>query len=161
MPDTRPRTGRKPGRHKDTPNWKTLITKELVEECIPGTGGLASIVGVKVAKKLGRELPYSTFLEYWHTLDIENAVKAEKEKIKDIGEKNIFTAMNDGDIQTSKWYLAQMAKERGYGLENQTNIQVINKQEQKDVSKMLENLTEEERELYFSLCEKLNGSVDE
>lgn len=156
MPNTRPKKGVKPGRKKDTPDWKTIITKELIEECIPGSGALASIVCNKASKKIGREIPYSTFLEYWHAIDLADAITAEKEKIKDMGEKNIFTAMNDGDIQTTKWYLAQLAKDRGYGQENNTNIQVINKTEQQDISKALDNLTEEEREQYFSLCEKMN-----
>lgn len=48
--------------------------------------------------------------------EVLQRAKAEGEEVvKDKAENNVVDDINSGNVSSSKWYLAQKAKERGYG----------------------------------------------
>jgi len=46
---------------------------------------------------------------------LQSVLQQARETIKDIAERNIFRKVMQGDIATSQWLLARLARERGYG----------------------------------------------
>lgn len=86
------------------------FTEQQVLEAIKGSLGVIT----RIANKLNVN---------WNTADkyikmyptcIE-ALKMERETIKDRAEMNLYKAIyEDEDVQTSKWYLGIMARDRGY-----------------------------------------------
>ncbi len=85
------------------------MTKKLVLRAIEGTAGIMSAI----ATNLGVD---------WHTADkyckkypeAIALIETEKERVLDMSETVILSAIQAKDIQTSKWYLATKGKERGY-----------------------------------------------
>ena len=83
-------------------------------DAIPGSGGIIT----KIAAKMGCN---------WYTVDkaikkhasVAAAYRAEKEKVLDFAESRIIADMKDDgsgtSIQTVKWYLSKIGRERGYG----------------------------------------------
>ena len=73
---------------------------------IPGTGGILAALADRVgcdwhtAKKYVTE--YSTIAKAWD---------AERNKVTDKARHNILKAIQDGDLQTSKWWLQVMDEE--------------------------------------------------
>lgn len=59
----------------------------------------------------------------WHTAkkltekteDIKLAYEDEKQKIIDLAESTVINAINSQDVQTAKWYLGLIGRDRGYG----------------------------------------------
>src|SRR5512145_2765925 len=85
---------------------KPLFTTDQFIAAIPGTGGIVSAIAAKVgcewhtAKKYIDEHP--TVLQAWHD---------ERSKINDKAKHNIIKAVNEGDLQMSKWWLQVMDEE--------------------------------------------------
>ena len=78
-----------------------------------------------IAKKLDvRRQTIYDFLE--RTPEAKKYLDEAKEEIIDMAETKLVTAMNNGDLETIKWYLPRIAKIRGYG--NNPEFQVIGKQ---------------------------------
>jgi len=85
-------------------------TKEQVLEATKGSGGIVR----GVAQRLGCE---------WHTAEkyinrwevTRRAFQDEKETLLDKCEHNIASAIEEKDIGTSKWFLLNKGKDRGYG----------------------------------------------
>ena len=58
----------------------------------------------------------------WHTAkryvdkwkETKQAILDETEQVKDKAESQTFTAINNGDMQTVRWFLATKGKDRGY-----------------------------------------------
>lgn len=143
--------------------WTELITEEVLLEAIKNSRGIKLVINNNLNKILKTEVPYSTLLDYLskEDWDFSKELNAEKEKLTDRCELNLIELIEQKkDPRTTMWWLSKMAKERGYGDET-PNIQVINQTESKqNISEQLEKLTEEEREQYFDLCRKLNGSEE-
>lgn len=91
------------------------ITQEQMLEAIKGTQGLISKIQRKLEAQLGETICWDTVEKYVHKWSsCEEAVKAEKEAMLDIAENNVFKALTQNDLATSKWYLRMKGKERGY-----------------------------------------------
>lgn len=91
------------------------ITQEQVLEAIKGTQGLISKIQKKLEAALGETICWDTVEKYVHKWEVcEAALKAEKEAMLDLAENNIFKALTQNDLATSKWYLRMKGKERGY-----------------------------------------------
>lgn len=91
------------------------ITQEQMLEAIKGTQGLISKIQRKLEAQLGETICWDTVEKYVHKWSsCEEAVKAEKEAMLDIAENNVFKALTQNDLATSKWYLKMKGKERGY-----------------------------------------------
>ncbi len=89
------------------------------EEIFAAIKGSKAIIST-IAKKLNCE---------WHTAKAyiekyplaQQALQDEIDKNKDIAENTILSAIDLGDIQTAKWYLQTIGKDRGYS--EKTEIQ--------------------------------------
>ncbi len=91
------------------------VTQEQVLEAIKGTQGLISKIQKKLEAATGETWSWETVERYVHKWEsCEEAVKAEKEAMLDLAENNIFKALTQNDLATSKWYLRMKGKERGY-----------------------------------------------
>ena len=91
------------------------VTQEQVLEAIKGTQGLISKIQKKLEAATGEHWNWETVEKYVHKWEAcEEAVKAEKEAMLDLAENNIFKALKQNDLATSKWYLRMKGKERGY-----------------------------------------------
>jgi len=86
---------------------KASIKKIL--KAIQGTGGLKSAIAVKLG------VHYRTVLNYEAKYEtVKQAIEEEKEKILDKAESNLFVRIEEGDEDTSKWFLARKGRDRGY-----------------------------------------------
>lgn len=83
-------------------------TKEILE-AIEGSAGLISTV----AKRLGVAWDTARSLINREE-EITTAYNNEKEKIKDMAESVVIGSIKKEDVQTAKWYLGIMGKDRGY-----------------------------------------------
>lgn len=89
---------------------KSKISKKRILTAVDGCNGIISVV----ARKLQVD---------WHVArnaierypEAKLAYESEKEKVLDLGESKIITAINNSDIPTIKWYMSKKGKERGYG----------------------------------------------
>jgi len=78
-------------------------------DAIPGTGGIISTI----AKKVG--CSWHTAKRYIETYPtIAQAYADECAVVLDLAETKVISAINDGDIQTAKWYLTMKGQGRGY-----------------------------------------------
>lgn len=86
---------------------KASVKKIL--KAILGTGGLKSDIAIKLG------VHYRTVLNYEAKYEmVKQAIEEEKEKILDKAESNLFVRIQEGDEDTSKWFLARKGKGRGY-----------------------------------------------
>lgn len=86
---------------------KASVKKIL--NAIQGTGGVINII----AQKLG--VHYHTVLNYEKKYEsVRVAIQEEQDKILDKAEDNLFTRIQEGDEDTSKWFLARRGRHRGY-----------------------------------------------
>lgn len=89
------------------------MTKATLKQCAAALYKHGGIV-MKAAAELG--IDRSTLAERISKNPTLQKVKAEVEEIlKDKAEGNIHEALEAGDITTSRWYVQQKAKDRGYG----------------------------------------------
>ena len=78
-------------------------------DAIPGTAGIISTI----AKKVG--CSWHTAKRYIETYPtIAQAYADECAVVLDLAETKVISAINDGDIQTAKWYLTMKGQGRGY-----------------------------------------------
>jgi len=86
-------------------------------DAIPNSGGIISTIASRVgcnwhtAKKYIVEYP-----------TVAAAYEDECEKVTDVAEATVITAMKDGDVQTAKWYLTMKGRGRGYALTQRQEI---------------------------------------
>lgn len=97
------------------------LTIPQIKDAIRGTGGNVSAI----ASRLDVD---------WHTVDkriqgssvLKQALANEKRKVTDKAKYNIVKAINDGDLQLSKWWLQVMDEEFRPGVNiNQSGELVI------------------------------------
>jgi hypothetical protein len=86
-------------------------TQAEVIEALKKSGGIIS----DAAKLL--ELSSSTSLRerIKNDQNLTDAMNEIREDTKDLAEGNIISALKSGDKDVSKWYLASLAKDRGFG----------------------------------------------
>ena len=140
-------------------NYKKKSTQyptEKLIQAITGSGGIMS----SIAQKLHCD---------WHTANSRiyedsealQALNDEREKIKDLSEGVLITAIKGGDVSSAKWYLTKQAKDRGYADDVVNNIQITNTSETAidDIKERLDKLSPEDRDAYLSLCEKMENDA--
>lgn len=90
-------------------SMKNGYTKEQVLEAIENSGGIMTYV----AKKL--QCAWNTAAKYvamWE--ETKQAFSDEEEKILDMCQTTVYSAVKDGDTQSAKWILATKGKKRGF-----------------------------------------------
>lgn len=91
-------------------NNKNKFTAQQLIDAMPGSGGIIA----NIARYIGGD--WNTVKKYIETMPtVKAAYDAEVESLLDLAESNIVQSLKLGDISTSKWYLSQKAKKRGYG----------------------------------------------
>ncbi len=76
---------------------------------IPKTGGIVSTIAGRVG------CSWATARKFIDTHPtVLTAYRDECETVLDMAESKLITAMNDGEIESVKWYLARKGKDRGY-----------------------------------------------
>lgn len=89
-------------------------TQEQILKAIKGSGAIMSTI----AQRLGCH--WDTAYKYCNkTKATQQALKNEREFIKDLSESTLIESIKNGDIQSAKWYLSKKAKDRDYGDEMQ------------------------------------------
>ena len=78
-------------------------------KAIPGSGGIITVIADRVGCDWATAKRYIT-----NYSTVEQAYNNERNRIVDLAETKIISAINEGDIQTVKWYLSTIGKERGY-----------------------------------------------
>ena len=85
------------------------MTEDQVLKAIENSGAIISTV----ANRLG--CAWYTARKYCAQWDsTKRALQDEEEKIIDMAEGTLLKSIKDGDIQSSKWFLATKGKKRGY-----------------------------------------------
>lgn len=90
------------------PSYKN-IPKETVLKAIKASYGITSTVAARLSCDWGTA---DRLIKRWS--ETKEAFKTETESILDLAEGKVIKAINDGDIATTKWYLAKKGKLRGY-----------------------------------------------
>ncbi len=90
------------------PSYKN-IPKETVLKAINASYGIISTVAARLSCDWGTA---DRLIKRW--AETKEAFRAETESILDLAEGKVIKAINDGDIATTKWYLAKKGKTRGY-----------------------------------------------
>ena len=85
------------------------MDKDKILEAIKGTGGIMTNIARKLS--LSWHMAYDFCQMYEET---KKAITDEQETMLDMAENTIGKSIQDGDVQTSKWYLAMKGKKRGY-----------------------------------------------
>jgi len=84
-------------------------TVEQILKAIKDSAGIVSVI----AKRL--DCQWHTCKKYIDSFDdTKQALQDEIEKNIDKAESVILSSLNEGDIQTAKWYLQTIGKQRGY-----------------------------------------------
>jgi len=97
--------------------------KKIVS-AIKGTGGLKTAIAAKLGVHRETVLNYEKKYER-----VRQAIEEEKDKILDKAESNLFTRIQEGDEDTSKWFLARKGKNRGYSEKIDTEQKIEHKGE--------------------------------
>ena len=85
------------------------FNKDQVLGAIEDSGGLITVI----SKKLGCKWHTAKlYVNKWKTT--KEFIEYEIEKTKDKAENIIIKALNEGDLQTAKWYLQTIGKDRGF-----------------------------------------------
>lgn len=85
------------------------ITKAELLEAVNNSGGIMSIIAQKL--NCSWETAKKNCNKY---KAVQEAIASEKEKTKDKAETVIIKSIQEMDVQTAKWYLTLMARDRGY-----------------------------------------------
>lgn len=89
------------------------MTKTTLKQCAAALRENGGIIGA-AARHLG--IDPSSLRERVSKYEVLQRAKAEGEEyVKDRAETNVVKDIEGGSVSSSKWYLAQKAKERGYG----------------------------------------------
>lgn len=97
---------------------KQRRTKEQVLQAIPGSGGIVTVI----ANKLG--IARRTLFKYrqqWP--DVEEAIITAAEEGLDFAESKLMAQVAKGDIRAIMFYLERKGRDRGWGAQQQINLQ--------------------------------------
>lgn len=95
---------------------KASVKKIL--KAIKGTGGLITDIAAKL------NVHYHTVLNYRDRYEsVKQAIEDERNRILDKAERNLFTKIQEGDEDTSKWFLARKGRDRGYAEKTEQKIE--------------------------------------
>jgi regulatory Fis family protein len=105
---------KKPSDKKDTHARRTAPAKELtverVKTAIEATGG------IKTATALSLGIARSTLYKFLDANpELDECFVEQLESAKDLAEGNVLKAIKAQDMNTTRWFLDRMAKDRGYG----------------------------------------------
>lgn len=106
------------------PNRKSL--REVVERSSGVVAAVARHYDVT------RQTVYS-WLDYY---DLRNSLQDARDDVLDIAEANIFRAVRAGDLETSKWVLPRLGRQRGWG----TNVEVSGVTISHETMKLIEGM---------------------
>jgi hypothetical protein len=81
-----------------------------IKDAIKGSAGIMSII----ASKLKCDWSVAKKYVYMYPETVQ-ALQDEKEAAIDLAEKVVMKELSTGDIQTAKWYLSTIGRDRGYG----------------------------------------------
>lgn len=101
---------------------KASIKKIL--KAIEDTGGLKTAIAAKLNVHLNTVLNYVNKYE-----TVRQAIQEEQDKMLDKAESNLFVKIEEGDEDTSKWFLARKGKQRGYSEKIDTEQKIEHKGE--------------------------------
>ena len=133
--------------NKKPPKKKAYkVTKEKLVRAINNSYGVLNTI----AERLG-----SNRVSIWEFLnkhpELRILIEAEKEKIIDVAEKELFTLIKCGDMKAIDRLLKTRGRSRGYGdhLQQDSNIQAeitthLSKDEKKDLLRELTNVSNAE-----------------
>ena len=93
------------------------MTKEKILAAITGTGGIMSTIADRL--ELTWSMAYNYCQKYEET---KSALADETERILDKAEGTLFSSIDAGDVQSSKWILATKGKKRGYSEKQEMEI---------------------------------------
>ena len=93
------------------------LTAQQFIDAIPGTGGIVSAIAERCGCAWNTD---RDALDRWPT--VERAWKNEPAKVNDKAQHNVISAINGGDLQTSKWWLQVMDEEFKPKQEQDINI---------------------------------------
>lgn len=96
-------------------------SQEEVIEALKETGGIVS----QAAEKLGLSSAPSLRARIRKSPALLKVVDEIRESTKDLAEGNIIKALKDGDKEISKWYLASLGRDRGYGNKLEVDGRVV------------------------------------
>ena len=125
-------------------------TQAEVIEALRKSGGIIS----DAAKLLGLSCPTSLRRRIKNSPKLNEALDEIREGLKDLAEGNILSALKLGDKDVSKWYLAALARDRGYG----AKLEVEGKMTVQPALPDLSNLSMEELKQLESITKKASGN---
>lgn len=89
---------------------KAQYTAQEFIDAIPGTGGIITAIAKRV------HCTWHTAKKYIYSrATVLEAYEDECEKVKDLAESKVISAIEAGDGQMIRYYLSKKAPERGYG----------------------------------------------
>ena len=85
------------------------LKKPQVLEAIDGSGGIIS----QIARKLDVEWHTAdTYIKKWE--ETRQAYQDEENRVLDLAESKLLSAIKNGEIAEVKWYLSRKGRKRGY-----------------------------------------------
>jgi len=95
------------------------FSKAKFLRAIPDTGGVVT----RIAERL--ECERTTVYKYMRRYpDLAAAVENERDKVLDIAEEGVLSALYAGDVATCQWFLTRKGRERGYGDKTEVDAKV-------------------------------------
>lgn len=124
-------------------------TVEQVLDAIKNSGGII----LTISKKLKCSRRTVERLIDMHE-ETKTAYEDEKNSLIDEAKITIKKAIKDGDTSSAKWYLSKKAKDEGFGDEPIVTVNNQSVASDTTIKSMLDKMTQEEKDFYFSMCEK-------
>ena len=110
---TKKTTKSKAGEQSDAPANPGHEEKYTVEEIVTAIHATLGLL-TKTAKRLN--CSRTTLYRYQEKYqEVRDAIRDAREMLTDQAELNVIEAINAKDLETSKWYLARMGRDRGFG----------------------------------------------
>jgi len=114
------------------------FTESQILKALKGSGGIKSTV----AKRLG--CTWDTANNAINSTDVtKRAFQDERETILDMAETTLLKSVQEGDVQSSKWMLSTLGKNRGYNEKTDIvitgDVTVLTPEQRKERIKELES----------------------
>lgn len=111
---------------------KTQVTQAQIIQALRETGGVIS----DAAKRLGLATAWGLRKRINSNQKLKDVLAEIREDTKDLAEGVVMTALKSGDKDIAKWYLAALARDRGYGNKQEIDLNGKLEIEQHDLSKL-------------------------
>ena len=126
---------------------KTQKTQAEIIDALQKTGGVIS----ETAKLLELSSVASFRARVRSTPALQEALDEIREQTKDLAEGNVISALKSGDKDMSKWYLASLGRDRGYGNRAEIDLNARVTVQKRDLGK----LSDEELDALETTLEKI------